>query len=47
MAYAMANSDITSVLVGARTTGHIDNALEALDMGLDEGLRSEMSSWPE
>ena len=35
MAYAMTNPDITSVLIGARTTGHIDNALEAQQMGLD------------
>ena len=45
MAYAMTNPDITSVLIGARSTGHVDNALEAQQIGLDAGLRAEMSSW--
>ena len=47
MAYAMTNSDITSVLIGARSTGHVDNALESLETGLDAELRAEMSSWLE
>ncbi len=45
MAWAMANPMVTAVLVGARTTGHIDNALEAMAMGIDANLRAEMSSW--
>jgi aryl-alcohol dehydrogenase-like predicted oxidoreductase len=45
MAWAMTHSAVTAVLVGARETRHIDNALEAYDMGLDPGLRSEMSAW--
>ena len=45
MAWAMAHPDVTSVLVGARTTDHIDNARAAFEMGLDSDLRAEMSSW--
>jgi len=45
MAWAMTNPDVTSVIVGARTTDHIDNALAAFDMGLDPTLRAEMSAW--
>jgi len=45
MAWAMTHPDVTSVLVGARTTQHIDNALEAYEMGLDPDLRAEMSTW--
>ena len=45
MAWAMAHPDVTSVLVGARTTAHIDNALAASEMRLDSDLRAEMSSW--
>ena len=45
MAWAMTHPVVTAVLVGARTTGHIDNALQARTMGLDPELRAEMSSW--
>ena len=45
MAYAVTQPDITSVLVGARTTAHIDNALAAYESGLDPELRAEMSAW--
>ena len=45
MAWAMSHPDVTSVLVGARNTSHIDNALAALEMQLDPALRDEMSSW--
>ena len=45
MAWAMTHVDVTSVLVGARRTEHIDNALEAMHMGLEEGVRAEMSAW--
>ena len=34
----------TAVLIGARETRHIDNALEAYEMGLDPALRVEMSA---
>lgn len=45
MAWAMTHSAVTAVLVGARETRHIDNALEAYDMGLDPDMRAEMSAW--
>lgn len=45
MAWAMTNPDVTSVLVGARTTNHIDNAIEAYEQGLDPALRAEMTAW--
>lgn len=45
MAWAMGHPDITSVIVGARNTGHLDNAFEALALRADTGLRDEMSSW--
>ena len=32
MAWVMANKSLTSVLVGARRTAHVDNAIEAMDM---------------
>ena len=47
MAWAMSNSDITAVLVGARKYEHIDNALEAFKMRLPPELMAEMSSWSE
>lgn len=45
MAWAMAQPAITAVLVGARSTEHIDNALSAAQMNLDFRLRREMSGW--
>ena len=45
MAWAMTHPLVTAVLVGARTTAHIDNALEAMAMGLEPALRKQMSSW--
>ena len=45
MAWAMTHPDVTSVLVGARKVGHIDNALEAMDLKLERALRDEMSQW--
>jgi aryl-alcohol dehydrogenase-like predicted oxidoreductase len=45
MAWAMGHPDITSVLVGARHTGHLDNAIAALALTADTELRDEMSSW--
>ena len=45
MAWAMTHTDVTSVLIGARTTDHIDNALQAYREGLDPELRAEMSAW--
>ncbi len=45
MAWAMGHPDITSVLVGARHAGHLDNAFDALALTADTELRDEMSSW--
>ncbi len=45
MAWTMTHPHVTSVLVGARETRHIDNALEAYEMGLDPELRAEMAAW--
>ena len=45
MAWAMGHPDITSVLVGARHAGHLDNAFDALALKSDTELRDEMSSW--
>lgn len=45
MAWTMGHPDITSVIVGARHAGHLDNALDALALRTDTGLRDEMSSW--
>ena len=45
MAWAMTHPDVTSVLVGARKVAHIENALEAMELGLGTALRDEMSQW--
>lgn len=45
MAWAMTHPAVTSVLVGARDTRHIDNAVQAYERGLDPELRKEMSAW--
>ncbi|MAE65660.1 MAG: hypothetical protein CMJ18_15435 [Phycisphaeraceae bacterium] len=45
MAWALTQPQVTAVLVGARKLDHVDNAIEALEMGMDESLREEMSAW--
>ena len=45
MAWVMTHPDVTSVIVGARTTSHLDNAFEARAMNLDPVLRAEMTGW--
>lgn len=45
MAWTMSHPAITAVLTGARKPSHIDNAINAFNMGLDPGLRAEISSW--
>ena len=42
MAWALRNPDLTAVLVGARTTAHLDNAIEALRSQLPEEWFEEM-----
>ena len=41
----MGHPDLTSVIVGARNASHLDNAIEALDLRTDVGIRDEMTSW--
>ena len=45
MAWVMAHDEVTSPLVGARETSHIDNALAALELQLEPSLFEEMTSW--
>ena len=45
MAWAMTHPAVSTVLVGARTTAQIDNAIAARAMGMDPELRAELSSW--
>ena len=45
MAWAITHPDVTAVLIGARTAEHIDNAVAALERGMDPELRQEMASW--
>jgi aryl-alcohol dehydrogenase-like predicted oxidoreductase len=43
MAWVMSHPTVTSALIGARTTAHIDNALEAFELGMEAGLRVELA----
>ena len=45
MAWVLGQAGVTSVLVGARTIAHIDNAIRARDEGISQALRDEMSGW--
>jgi aryl-alcohol dehydrogenase-like predicted oxidoreductase len=45
MAWALRNPDLTAMLIGARTTDHIDNAIEALGMELPQEFFDEMDAW--
>ena len=45
MAWVITHPAITAVLVGARETRHVDNAIAAYEMGMDPDLRAEMSAW--
>ena len=45
MGWAMTSPSVTSVIVGARTRDHIDNALATYRSGLSPDLRAEMSEW--
>ena len=44
LAWALSQPAITTVLVGARTTGHVDQAFEAEAMGMSPELREELSN---
>ena len=43
LAWAMTHPAVTTVLIGPRTTRHIDDAVAAYEMVMDEALRSELS----
>jgi aryl-alcohol dehydrogenase-like predicted oxidoreductase len=43
--WVLRNPDVTSVLVGARATGHLDNALEAHAMVFPAEWAAEMAAW--
>jgi len=45
MAWVLGHPGVTSVLVGARTSAHLDNAIRARDEGISAELRDEMSAW--
>ena len=45
MAWVMSHPEVGSILIGVRSTAHIDNAIEAYDMALDPDFRAEMSAW--
>ena len=45
MAWVMTHAAVSTVLVGARTTKQIDNAIEARAMGMTPELRGEFSAW--
>jgi aryl-alcohol dehydrogenase-like predicted oxidoreductase len=45
MAWVLRNPDVTSVLVGARTTAHLDNALMAMEMDFPQEWMAEMNTW--
>lgn len=44
-AWVVANRSVGSTLFGARTTGHLDNAVRAFEEGISAALRAEMSAW--
>lgn len=45
MSWALRNPDLTAVLVGARTTAHLDNAFEAVQTELPDEWFSEMDQF--
>jgi aryl-alcohol dehydrogenase-like predicted oxidoreductase len=45
MAWALRNADLTAILIGARTTEHIDNAIEAMQLELAGECLREMNGW--
>ncbi|MBN18887.1 MAG: hypothetical protein CL758_05365 [Chloroflexi bacterium] len=45
MAWVMSNKSVTSALAGAKSPAHLENAINAYNMKLDDDLRNQMSSW--
>ena len=46
LAWAMRHPAVTSILVGARNSEQVDNALAALDIAIDDDLWTTMRNWP-
>ena len=46
LAWAMRHPAITSTLIGARNPSHIDNALAARSIAIDDDLWAQMRRWP-
>ena len=46
LAWAMRHPAVTAILVGARNSGQVDNALAALDIAIDDDLWAAMRNWP-
>ena len=42
LAWVIHHGDVTCTLIGARTTQHIDNAIQASKLTLDPSLRAEL-----
>ena len=45
VAWVMSHPTVTSTLVGARNSKHIDNGVAALNLALNPELRANMSKW--
>ncbi len=45
MSWVLQRPDVSSVLVGARTTAHLDNAIQAIKQPLNDNLIQRMNSW--
>jgi len=45
MAWTLQNPDLAAILIGARTTAHIDNAFDALNLDMPAAWLDEMNSW--
>jgi aryl-alcohol dehydrogenase-like predicted oxidoreductase len=43
MAWVLSHPTVAAALIGARTTAHIDNALEAYEVGMEAGLRADLA----
>ena len=45
MRWVLNREGVDSVLIGARHTGHLDNAVRSLEMGFPSEWMAEMDSW--
>jgi len=44
LAWVLAQPAVTSMLIGARTPAHVDQAFDAMALGMDDALREELSA---